>query len=448
MDEDNRIKSIKDSLLGHDREFQKLLCMIPSKFHVLPPDQSLLDEGFSKKSKKHKNQKITPEEKRLQKRARFDPDASLTMPQFQGLAEPMSTEDSNSKSQSITKPPAAPQLSRAELQDKLQRRITELQHSASAIATTSKADTVSASGSSGSHSPPAPTKDALLELGRQKRGEMRDRRRRERKEGRRREKELKAEQALLAKKRKGLLPKKENRSSGSGNLQKGMDSNRDATQADESAQDGPVKSGASPKKHKATAPTTLNSAPLEGPTQKSNSTTQKETTSASADLKDASGEPDLTFSALQFGSEANSNGRKGPRNPSWTSKKPLEAKLALERRQAYLDKLTPEARERAEESKKWEKAGLQASGTKVMDDPKKLEKALKRQTKEKRKKREAWNERTKAVEKLQEQKQKKRRDNIEKRKEQIRDKKKGGIKAKGNSKSGSAGKAKKSVKGF
>jgi hypothetical protein len=81
-----------------------------------------------------------------------------------------------------------------------------------------------------------------------------------------------------------------------------------------------------------------------------------------------------------------------------------------------------------------------------MDDPKKLEKALKRQTKEKRKKREAWNERTKAVEKLQEQKQKKRRDNIEKRKEQIRDKKKGGIKAKGNPKSGSAGKAKKSVK--
>ncbi|EGG06108.1 uncharacterized protein MELLADRAFT_87471 [Melampsora larici-populina 98AG31] len=447
MDEDNQIKSIKDSLLGHDREFQRLLCMIPSKFHVLPPDQSLLDEGFSKKSKKHKNQKITPEEKRLQKRARFDPDASLTMPQFQGLAESSSAEDDDSKSPPIKKTPAAPQLSRAELQDKLQRRIAELQNSASAIATTSKADTVSASGSSGGHSPPAPTKDALLELGRQKRGEMRDRRRRERKEGRRREKELKAEQTLLAKKRKGLLPKKENKSNGSGNLQKGIDSNRDATQADESAQDGRTKSGATPKKLKTTVPVN-NAAPQEEPTQKSTSTAQQETTSASAEVKDASGAPDLTFSALQFGSEANSNGRKGPRNPSWTSKKPMEAKLALDRRQAYLDKLTPEARERAEESKKWEKAGLQASGTKVMDDPKKLDKALKRQTKEKRKKREAWNERTKAVEKLQEQKQKKRRDNIEKRKEQIRDKKKGGIKAKGNSKSSSAGKAKKSVKGF
>ncbi|KAH9817488.1 surfeit locus protein 6-domain-containing protein [Melampsora americana] len=442
MDEDNRLKSIKDSLLGHDREFQRLLCMIPSKFHLSPPDQSLLDEGFNKKSKKHKNQKITPKQKRLQKRARFDPDTSLTMPQFQGLAESLSARDDDLKSAPITKPSVAPQLSRAELQDKLQRRIAELQNSASAIATTSKADTVSASGSSGSHSPPVPTKDALLELGRQKRGEMRDRRRRERKEGRRREKELKAEQALLAKKRKGLLIKKENRSTGSGNLQK------DATQTDESVQDGRLKSGATPKKSKAMVSVTNNAAPLEEPIAKSTSTSQKESISVAAEIKDASGEPDLTFSALQFGSEENLNGRKGPRNPSWTSKKPMEAKLALERRQAYLDQLTPEARERAEESKKWEKAGLQASGTKVMDDPKKLEKALKRQTKEKRKKREAWNERTKAVEKLQEQKQKKRRENIEKRKEQIRDKKKGGIKAKGNSKSASAGKVKKSVKGF
>lgn len=372
----------------------------------------------------------------------FDPEAPHTIPQLQGLNNCSTItsfvdEDDPESLPPPSKPSAAPQLSRSELQARLQRRIEELQNSSVPSPSLSKADTGSASGSSGeAHSPTLPTKDALLELGRQKRGEMRDRRRRERKETRRREKEIKAEQILLAKKRKGLLPKKDGGQHGSGNTNKGSDSRptpRDPTEAEVPT----------PKKAK-TVVETLAVSPKQVATQLTSSDNKSEI------QPQATAEPDLAFSSLVFETgSSNPSGKSKSKNPSWTSKNPVEAKIAIERRQAYLDKLTPEARERAEESKKWEKAALQASGTKVMDDPKKLEKALKRQTKEKRKKRDAWNERTKAVEKLQEDKQKKRRDNIEKRKDQIRDKKKGGVKAKGNAKSGSSTKApKKSVKGF
>jgi hypothetical protein len=165
-------------------------------------------------------------------------------------------------------------------------------------------------------------------------------------------------------------------------------------------------------------------------------------------------EPDLAFSSLSFdlkqSSGVDGGHSHGHKNPSWTSKKPQEAKTALDRREAYLEKLTPEARERAEESKKWEKANLQASGTKVMDDRKKIEKALKKQTKEKKKKKHQWDERIKVVEKLKEDKQKKRSENIQARKDQIRDKKKG-VKAKGNPPSKNKSKSsngKKQVKGF
>ncbi|KAG0139523.1 hypothetical protein CROQUDRAFT_666374 [Cronartium quercuum f. sp. fusiforme G11] len=454
MSEGISADSIRDSLLEHDREFQKLLCMIPAKYYISPPEQSLFEGGSKKKPTK---KKMSAEEKRSQKRARFDPDTPHTIPHLQGLntcstiaSGSTSLTDGNPNS---TKLADAPQLSRSQLQAKLQLRIGQLQHSgASSLSMTKTQVDVASSSKDGASGLPVSTKDALLELNRQKRGQMRDRRRRERKETRRREKELKMEQILLAKQRKGLLPKKENGPSGSGNLIKGLDAKSGGSSKKVETASDTRPAASTPKKSKGAAHAVIE----EAVTRAAESAKELSTNNAAKSKPDEAmvqteaGEPDLTFSALAFGTGSSQpSAKRSSKNPSWTSKNPVEAKIAIDRRQAYLDKLTPEARERAEESKKWEKADLQASGIKVMDDPKKLEKALKRQTKEKRKKRDAWNERTKAVEKLQEDKQKKRRDNIEKRKEQIRDKKKGGVKAKGNHKSGGAGKLmKKSVKGF
>lgn len=44
--------------------------MIPPKYYISPPEQPISEEGTKKKNKKHKNQKMSAEEKRLQKRAR------------------------------------------------------------------------------------------------------------------------------------------------------------------------------------------------------------------------------------------------------------------------------------------------------------------------------------------------------------------------------------------
>ncbi|PLW40800.1 hypothetical protein PCANC_08535 [Puccinia coronata f. sp. avenae] len=457
MEEENpkELEELRTSILAHDQKFQGLLRMIPVKYYITQHQFSLTSfpSNSQKSGKKNKkaHQHIDPEAKRLQKRAKYDPDTLPTIPQLQGLNKngtdktesildrPNAAESSHKSDEenATSKKPSsqAPQLSRAELQAKLQKRIETLQGSSQRSNPTS--ENIEAAGVTG--------KDALLDLERKKRGEMRDRRRKERKEARSREKQLKLEQSLNSKKKSSSASSKpSNTPSGSGNLQKGGKSNPDAE----------------PKKNASKDHTTssISNQPIPSPSKSekpSASLTPAEGSKSPAQNNACNQEPDLAFSSLSFevkqsvGVDASNS--HGPRNPSWTSKKPKEAKAALDRREAYLAKLTPEARERAEESKKWEKASLQASGTKVMDDRKKIEKALTKQTKEKKKKKHQWDERIKVVEKLKEDKQKKRSENIQARKDQIRDKKKG-VKAKGNhhssNKNSKSSGHKKPVKGF
>ncbi|KNZ62877.1 hypothetical protein VP01_1212g4 [Puccinia sorghi] len=448
---------VQTSLLAHDQRLQELLRMIPAKYYIpqhqfsLTPLQNTNSHKSGKKQKKT-HQPVDPETKRLQKRAKYDPDSLPTIPQLQGLNK--STDDSpestpaqqhqqqqeapnsqeSQEENHATKEAAsqAPQLSRVELQAKLQKRIESLQESTQRSNPNTEALEVSG-------------KDALLDLERKKRGEMRDRRRKERKAARSKEKQLKLlqQQSSNTKKNPSSSSSKPSTApSGSGNLQKGGKATKDDLEIPKDASSKTLS-----EKQK----------PGSSPSQ-SDKPQGSKSSSAAAHNGGSTQEPDLAFSSLSFevkqavGTDGGGPSH-GARNPSWTSKKPQEAKMALDRREAYLAKLTPEARERAEESKKWEKATLQASGTKVMDDRKKLEKALKKQNKEKKKKKHQWDERLKVVEKLKLDKQKKRADNIQARKDQIRDKK-NGVKAKGNrrptnhkSHKGGSG-SKKSVQGF
>lgn len=449
MAEPQDLELLRASILAHDAQFQELMCMIPPKYYITQPQLSLssfeTNGSNSRRKKKKTREPIDPETKRLQKRAKYDPDTLPTIPQLQGL-----NKSSESNLKSIPQLPSnearsqeskevgsskgispAPQLSRAELQAKLQQRIEVLQGSSQRKQVLS--ETQEASGMNG--------KEALLNLERKKRGEMRDRRRKERKEARQKEKQRKEEEMVLKKNKKiGMASKTpNNHPSGSGNLQKGQKALADLKTLKSPSEFEDFFKSNSNSSHPPSKPEKTSSPEAERsqPTIKTPATIQ---------------EPDLAFSALSFDLKQSSalgdQHHHGPRNPSWISKKPQEAKIALDRRDAYLSKLTPEARERAEESKKWEKANLQASGTKVMDDRKKIEKSLKRQVKEKKKKKNQWDERIKVVEKLKEDKQKKRNENIKQRKDQIRDKKFGssssGVKAKGNFKTNKS----KNVKGF
>ncbi|KAH9459143.1 hypothetical protein Pst134EA_019298 [Puccinia striiformis f. sp. tritici] len=470
--ESTELESLSASILAHDKEFQELLRMIPPKYYISQQQFSLTsfpDKQSNKKKNKKLNQTVDPELKRQQKRAKYDPDSLPTIPQLQGLnknaggsggksktTEPCSEESDDSENEE-SKEEVVVQLSRAELQAKLQKRIECLQGASSSsssqrpnsntIATTEDQSVTVVNG-----------KDELLDLERKKRGEMRDRRRKERKEARAKEKQIKLDQDSQKKKKSfPASAKTSNTPSGSGNLQKGgnVQAKTIVSKEDQPTLPKSKSNNQSPSKAEKPASTTTTSA--EG----SKSSTTK--------LNPASQEPDLAFSSLSFDLKQSSGlsggvdlggagGSSQNKNPSWTSKKPQEAKTALDRRDAYLAKLTPEARERAEESKKWEKANLQASGTKVMDDRKKLDKAIKKQGKEKKKMKDQWSERIKVVEKLKHDKQKKRSANIQARKDQIKDKK-NGVKAKGNNHSNSKPKSsgsnstsknnkKKSVKGF
>lgn len=69
---------------------------------------------------------------------------------------------------------------------------------------------------------------------------------------------------------------------------------------------------------------------------------------------------------------------------------PSVALSALSKREDFLAKLTPEARERAQEKDKWERMAMRAEGTKVYDDETKLKKMLKRKEKAKDKSRKDW----------------------------------------------------------
>ena len=73
-----------------------------------------------------------------------------------------------------------------------------------------------------------------------------------------------------------------------------------------------------------------------------------------------------------------------------TSHDPSVALAALNKREEFLSKLTPQARERAEEKDKWERMNMRAEGTQVYDEEAKLKKMVKRKEKAKDKSRKDW----------------------------------------------------------
>lgn len=280
----------------------------------------------------------------------------------------------------------------------------------------------------------ATSRDALL-AERKRRGEMRDKRRRERKAARRL-----AEQEIGASNKRG---------------QKGFDTvNKNVTNVPgygSSTTNG--KSGAMSdvkkalkKAGKRTAP-----APQAGEDQDMGEATQ---TSQKLPLAKVSSDTSLqqvrgsavpstfaaaiAFSSLDFtptggasGPDAHKLSKKqrdalGKSNRlGVTSHDPNIALKALSNREDFLSKLTPAARERAEEKDKWERMGMRAGGSKVYDDEHKLKKMVKRKEKIKAKSSKDWADRKEHTAHTQATAQKKREENIAARLQQRKDKKMG-----------------------
>ena len=103
------------------------------------------------------------------------------------------------------------------------------------------------------------------------------------------------------------------------------------------------------------------------------------------------------------------------------SKGPSDAKTALlaaEKQKARLNGLDDLKRASLEEKDIWLNARKRINGEKIRDDVSLLKKSLKREEKAKSKSEREWNERTEGVRKGKEARQKKREDNLAKRKEE------------------------------
>ncbi len=125
--------------------------------------------------------------------------------------------------------------------------------------------------------------------------------------------------------------------------------------------------------------------------------------------------------------------RKGPQDP-------LTAIKAMDNKQARISGLDESKRADIEEKDLWLNARKRAHGEKIRDDTNLLKKTLKRKEKAKKRSESQWNERLEGVEKGKAMKQKRREDNLRKRKEE-----KG---AKGKKKAGKSVKTVKNRPGF
>ncbi|KAI9654469.1 MAG: surfeit locus protein [Trizodia sp. TS-e1964] len=121
--------------------------------------------------------------------------------------------------------------------------------------------------------------------------------------------------------------------------------------------------------------------------------------------------------------------RKGPQDP-------LTALQALENKRARISGLDAEKRKDIEEKDRWLNAKKRAHGVVIRDEASLLKKTLKRREQLKRKSEKEWTERIDGVEKGKQMRQKKREDNLRKRKEEkgVKGKKKGGKGGKGGAK--------------
>ena len=125
-------------------------------------------------------------------------------------------------------------------------------------------------------------------------------------------------------------------------------------------------------------------------------------------------EGDVVFSKFDFAEET-SKRKKGAKGSD------LKALLAkAEKRKETLEKLEEESKKKADELKtkiRWENALKHAEGVKVKDDPKLLQKTMKKKMKMKETSKRKWDERMNTQKKLQEEKQRLRRQHLAERKE-------------------------------
>ena len=123
---------------------------------------------------------------------------------------------------------------------------------------------------------------------------------------------------------------------------------------------------------------------------------------------------DVVFSKFDFAEEPSNRKRK-------TKSNDLQALLSkAEKRKEALEKLEEESKEKADNLKskiKWDTALKHAEGLKVKDDPKLLLKAMKKKKKMKETSKRRWEERMATQKKLQDEKQKLRKQHLAERKE-------------------------------
>lgn len=123
---------------------------------------------------------------------------------------------------------------------------------------------------------------------------------------------------------------------------------------------------------------------------------------------------EIVFSKFDFAEESAKRKKK-------SNKGDVKALLKkAEKRKENLEKLEDENKEKADELKskmKWDKALKQAEGVKVKDDPKLLMKTLKKKKKVKDASKRKWEERVNTQKKLQDEKQKLRKQHLQERKE-------------------------------
>lgn len=120
------------------------------------------------------------------------------------------------------------------------------------------------------------------------------------------------------------------------------------------------------------------------------------------------------------------NGIEDTKKDEYSGKKTKVLLKKAEKKKEKLEKLKnmdPEKAELVVEKEKWKKVIQKSEGIKLKDDPKLLQKTLKKEEKKKKKNTKVWKQRTDETEKRKEARQEKRNKNIQKRKKEKRDRK-------------------------
>merc|ERR1712093_202652 len=278
-------------------------------------------------------------------------------------------------------------------------------------------------------------RDALLQERRKRAGEVRDKRRAAVQERKRKEKEQgivgdkkKARDEMLAGSGLQLSSQMAKKSSMS-DLKKQLKKEGKRQAPVNTDDDGPsltavARTAPQPASSSASKAAVAQSAPAPAPMASQSSNADTSATIAFSSL-------DFTPSTATPGPDAQKLSKKqrlalgNSTRTGITSNDPSVALNSLNKRKEFLDKLTPQARERAEEKDKWERMALKAAGTKVFDEEGKLKKMVKRKEKAKDKSRKDWADRKETVVNAEAAKQKKRTENINARLQQRKDKKMG-----------------------